>query len=264
VVRAWRIGIFGLLAGVIAVPFGGASLAHGTSPSADLFVASVSASQRVGTAGLSLRILSVVRNAGSAAAPPSTTGYYLSRDRKRDGGDARLGVRSTAALRSGASSRRTVTLPVPASVKPGAYRVLVCADATNRVREPIESDNCTASGPLRFSDRTPPAFSGLKSAVTCIPGPVGESRQSSYRLEWDSALDNVTPTSKIVYDVYQATTEDGEDFTRSTYVSAPGATSLTTPPLPSDRGYFFVVRARDRAGNRDKNRVERPGQNLCL
>src|SRR5439155_19099353 len=54
------------------------------------------------------------------------------------------------------------------------------------------------------TDRTPPVFAGLKSAVTCIPGPVGVERTSSFHLVWPAAKDNVTPSRRIVYDIYQA------------------------------------------------------------
>jgi hypothetical protein len=119
-----------------------------------------------------------------------------------------------------------------------------------------------AAGALR--DRTPPVFAGLKSATTCIPGPIGAGRTTRYHLRWDPAKDNVTPSSKIVYDVYQATKSGGEDFSRPTYITRPGATSFDTPLLPTGRSFYFVVRARDQAGNRDSNRVERQGVNLCV
>jgi hypothetical protein len=113
-------------------------------------------------------------------------------------------------------------------------------------------------------DRIPPTFAGLKSATTCIPGPIGGGRTSSYHLSWDPATDNVTPSGKIVYDVYQASTPGGENFSAPTYTTAAGATSFDTPPLAADKSFYFVVRARDRAGNRDSNKVERQGQNLCV
>jgi len=52
-----------------------------------------------------------------------------------------------------------------------------------------------------------------------------------------------------VYDVYQATTPGGEDFSRPTYTPPPGATSFVTPEVPDDSAYYFVVRARDVAGD---------------
>ena len=114
-------------------------------------------------------------------------------------------------------------------------------------------------------DRVPPTVAGLKSAVTCIPGPVGGvDRTSSFHLAWPAAKDNVTPSPRIVYDIYVARAPGTESFSHPTYTTRRGATQFTTPPLPSTETYYFVVRARDAAGNRDHNRHERPGRNLCL
>jgi hypothetical protein len=85
-----------------------------------------------------------------------------------------------------------------------------------------------------------------------------------YRLAWDPAEDDVTPASAIVYDVYQATQSGAEDFTAPTYTTTAGATSFTTPSLPGNQSQYFVVRARDAAGNRDGNLVERQGVNVCV
>ena len=112
-------------------------------------------------------------------------------------------------------------------------------------------------------DNIPPTFAGLKSATTCIPGPIGGGRTTSYNLSWDPATDNVTPSKQIVYDVYQADAPGGEDFSTPTYTTPPGATSFKTPPLSTDKTFYFVVRARDQAGNSDSNTVEREGLNLC-
>ena len=113
-------------------------------------------------------------------------------------------------------------------------------------------------------DTIAPTFAGVKSATTCIPGPIGGGGTSSYHLDWDSATDNTTPSRQIVYDVYQASTVGGEDFSEPTYTTAAGATSFDTPPLPTGETFYFVVRARDKAGNSDSNTVEREGQNLCV
>jgi hypothetical protein len=116
-------------------------------------------------------------------------------------------------------------------------------------------------------DGTPPAFAGLRSATTCIPGPVGgDERMSSFRLVWPAAKDSVTASSRIAYDIYQTTSQGAENFSRATYTTRRGATAFVTPQLPSNGTdtYYFVVRARDAAGNRDRNRRERSGRNLCL
>jgi hypothetical protein len=86
----------------------------------------------------------------------------------------------------------------------------------------------------------------------------------SYNLTWDAATDDVTPSSKIVYDVYTSTTSGGEQFSRPSWTAAVGATSFRTPAVSADTSSYFVVRARDRAGNEDRNKVERRGVNLCL
>jgi hypothetical protein len=121
-----------------------------------------------------------------------------------------------------------------------------------------------APAQARRSDHTPPVFAGLKSATTCIPGPTGPGRTSSYHLSWDPATDNVTPSKRIVYAIYQARMPGGEDFSAPTYRTTRGARSFDTPPLPTDETFYFVVRARDRAGNEDTNTIEREGQNLCV
>jgi hypothetical protein len=112
-------------------------------------------------------------------------------------------------------------------------------------------------------DTRPPSFAGLSSAITCIPGPIGAGRTTSYQLAWTPAVDNFTPSGKIIYYVYQAKAPAMEDFASPTYVTPAGASSFSTPPLPTDQDFYFVVRAVDQAGNIDSNKVERHGENLC-
>ena len=95
-------------------------------------------------------------------------------------------------------------------------------------------------------------------ATTCIGGPIGGGRTSSYHLSWEAASEkNKHP--RIVYEVYQASVSGGENFSAPTYTSAPGATSFDTPQLPTEDTFFFVVRARDRRqGRREHNGAGRP------
>jgi hypothetical protein len=250
---------------------GDASFAPATTASSgarrpDLAEMAVSVLPRAVRPGGSVRVTDTVHNRGRATAPRSTTGYYLSRDRAYGASDLRLAQRSVPSLRPRATSRGSTILRIATSAA-GSYRLLACADYRRQFRESNEVNNCRAAMQVvrvsgRPVDRTSPRFGGLTSAITCIPGPIGRGT-APYRLSWQQASDNVTPSSALVYDVYQATTRGGEDFSAATYTSPAGATSFTTPPLPADKSYYFVVRARDRAGNRDRNSLERPGENQC-
>ena len=113
----------------------------------------------------------------------------------------------------------------------------------------------------RATDATPPSFAGLKSAVQCFPGPLTPGEQRPVSLSWNAATDNVTSSSKITYDIYMASMAGGENFSQRSWTTQ-GATTFTTPDLPGGR--FFVIRARDQAGNEDHNTVERQAENPCL
>jgi hypothetical protein len=99
-------------------------------------------------------------------------------------------------------------------------------------------------------DVTPPTFAGLASATTSATafGMIG--------LSWGPASDNVTPAAGIVYLVYMATTPGGQNFTSPNFTTDPGATTFPVTGLATGT-YYFVVRARDAAGNTDANITER-------
>jgi hypothetical protein len=158
------------------------------------------------------------------------------------------------------------TIAIPASVRPGKRRLVVCADARANVRESNERNNCRAAAShVVVSDVTPPRFDGLGRATTCIPGPVGgPTRSSPYSLTWKSAADDATPSNAIVYEIYEANAPGTEVYAQPAYVTVPGATTFVTPVLPDNIPHYFVVRARDETGNQDHNTVERLGENLCL
>ena len=83
-------------------------------------------------------------------------------------------------------------------------------------------------------------------------------------MSWQPASDNLTPSAQIVYDIYLASTAGREDFSAPTWTSAPGATTFRTPGLASHGSFYFVVRARDAAGNEDHNTIEVRGSDPCL
>ena len=109
----------------------------------------------------------------------------------------------------------------------------------------VERAATTASS----SDVTPPTFAGLISATGSGP--------SSIDLTWAAATDDFSPPSAIVYDVYVAATPGAEDYSAPSFTTPPGTTTYTVAGLKAVSTYSFVVRARDAAGNRDANTVEK-------
>jgi hypothetical protein len=208
--------------------------------------------------GRSLTVSDVVRNRGQATARSSRSGYFVA--------GALIAKRVVGALRPGDRSRATRTIAIPASVRPGKQRLVVCADARASVRESNERNNClVAARRVVVGDVMSPKFDGLARATTCIPGPVGGPiRNSSYVLTWKAATDDATPSSAIIYEIFEVHESGTEDYAHPAYVTAPGATTFVTPALPDNVPHYFVVRARDEAGNRDHNAVERLGVNLCV
>ena len=114
------------------------------------------------------------------------------------------------------------------------------------------------------SDTTPPTFTGVERAFACTPGPQRPGETTPYTLSWQAATDDRTPSAAVVYDVYLADAASAENFSKPTWTTSPGATTLRTPGLPSHGAAYFVVRARDAAGNEDANTREQHGVDPCL
>ncbi len=103
---------------------------------------------------------------------------------------------------------------------------------------------------ISMADQTPPTFGGV-----AVPTVVSSTEID---LTWTAATDNVTLQSNIVYLIYVSTTSlVGQDLsTLSYYTTAAGATSFSVTGLTSLTTYYFVVKAKDEAGNVDTNPVE--------
>jgi hypothetical protein len=99
------------------------------------------------------------------------------------------------------------------------------------------------------NDTTARTFSGAQMA-----SPVGGGQ---IKLSWTAATDDFTPAGAMTYVVYESDTSTDEDFTSPLLVSDPGATSVIVDRLPNAmQRRYFVVRARDAAGNLDTNTTE--------
>lgn len=105
------------------------------------------------------------------------------------------------------------------------------------------------------SDVTGPTFAGLKNAQF-------DKQKRTVTLEWDPATDDQTAASAIVYDVYESKTTGTFDFDSPRASSLPGATSVSITDLASRSTLYWVVRARDLAGNHDTNLIEKTGTTI--
>jgi chitodextrinase len=114
-----------------------------------------------------------------------------------------------------------------------------------------ESGNRDSGGRLSSAktlvDGVPPTFGGVGAGS-------GMSRHTT-ALSWIAATDNATASSRIIYAIYESDVAGGEDFATPLLITDPGATSVTIEGL-TYATHYFVVRARDRAGNEEQNTSE--------
>ncbi|GEM_PF-1330165 len=125
------------------------------------------------------------------------------------------------------------------------YFVVRAKDEAGNVDNNTAEVSATTQTP---ADTDPPAFAGAAGATAVSSAEID--------LTWNAATDNVTASSNIVYLIYLSTTSGGQDFQTPNYVTAPGATAYAVTGLNSSTTYYFVVRAKDEAGNVEQNTVE--------
>jgi len=97
-------------------------------------------------------------------------------------------------------------------------------------------------------DKVAPTFAGITSAKT--------TSDTRITLAWDPATDDVTDSARISYVVYAGSKKGGEDFSTPFAIVPAGSGGALMSQLTPGTPYYFVVRARDEAGNEDKNTVE--------
>ncbi|GFE68311.1 CARDB domain-containing protein [Chroococcus sp. FPU101] len=81
-----------------------------------------------------------IRNQGNADASATTTKFYLSTDTTLDNSDVALGIDNLAALVSGATSNKNLTLGLN-NITPGTYYLLAQADSSDSLSESNENNN---------------------------------------------------------------------------------------------------------------------------
>ena len=158
--RATARVVVGLSAAATALTLAPAAApAAGRSP--DLVVTRATLERGTVAEGGTIHVSHVVRNVGRAKAAGTRTRFYLTTDprtslaaRRTSRTDPRtapqdvrlLGARTVRELRPRRSQALgAVALTVPVGTAAGRYTVLACADDGGRVRERVETDNCTAT-----------------------------------------------------------------------------------------------------------------------
>ena len=117
----------------------------------------------------------------------------------------------------------------------------------------VEDQNVVTLKGTPTADQAAPTFGGVKTADAGGSGAI--------TLKWDTAKDDLSAPGALSYLVYMSDAAGTEEFTRPVLVTPPGATSATVPRLgPASKARFFVVRARDAAGNVDTNAIEKSAQ----
>jgi RHS repeat-associated protein len=150
----------------------------------------------------------VVRNAGGARAGASSLALTLSTDRKPDARDRALGAGAVGKLAARKSATVALRGVVPATLTPGRYYVIACADAARKVREAKETNNCSASArPLDIA------------ASAARPGPIVTAPQRPAAPQPPAPQPIATPPTSTGPASPPTTT---------------GTTTVTPPPPPPD------------------------------
>jgi hypothetical protein len=110
-------------------------------PKAELVTKQVSASILSGKVSAG----ATVKNKGNKLAAASVASFSLSADGKASADDTVLGTAPVGKIKPKKSKPASGSFAITASVVPGTYRVLVCADSGGAVKERKETNNCKAS-----------------------------------------------------------------------------------------------------------------------
>lgn len=123
------------------------------------------------------------------------------------------------------------------------YFVVRAQDSSSNI------DTNTIEKTVTTPESIPPTFSGL---ATALP-----NSGTEILLSWNAATDNVTPSAQIVYEICQSTTTGSCNTTwTANYTTQPGNLVYPVSGLTPGMSYFFMVRAKDQAGNIDTNTAE--------
>jgi subtilase family serine protease len=198
----------------------------------------------VGGAGAPIVISDTTRNQGTGAAPPSSTGFYLSRDFIVSADDVLLGTRAVGALASNALDSGSTTVSIPAGTAAGSYFVVAAADAGGTVPESQEGNNTKWASIAIGPDL-------IVSALTNSATGAGGGAATVTDTVTNRGGDNAGP-STIAFYLSANTLLDAADLplgSRSVPALAAGASSTGTTavsiPAGTPSGSYYVIGVAD-------------------
>lgn len=205
----------------------------------DLVVTRATLAKSSVVAGKTLTLHATTKNVGAAKAPENTvTRLFLSKDKTWSKADTTLGSIEVGKLASHKWDPGKVSAKVPKSAKPQTYWVLGCADATKKVNEAKEKNNCRAAStkltvkapPGRgIFPQTPHPIPAVTSKLETNPTYVGEG---TYRPAFGLDLYAYGSDGKTTYRLHLP-----GDYTGQHVAAAlPGDVDITMTPLKSVSG----------------------------
>jgi hypothetical protein len=180
-----RVWLLALLAVAGAVAIAAPALTQSGRARPNLVVSAAPEPPDFEFAGNSFRLAFTVANEARGRARASRAAAFLSPNAARGTDDVRLGTGARVpALRGGRQATRRMTARIPATLPPGVYFLLVCADVAERVAETRNGDNCSVSGqrvginavPSRAAagDTGPPGAQGAQGPAGVAGAPTGD------------------------------------------------------------------------------------------
>ena len=216
----------------------------------DLATVAVSHQPAAAAPGSSISVTDTVQNVSTVVSGWANTWYYLSADSVRSPDDVLLtSSRYVSALSGGATSTGTRTVAIPVGTSHGIYRVLTCADATDRVAEADESNNCAASGTTLLVT-LPDLLTAAVSHPPSIASP-GSAFQVTDTVRNAGHVATGYTTSRYYLSTDSVRSADDVLVTATRYVLglAPGATSTgsrtITVPAATPQGTYRLLACAD-------------------
>jgi subtilase family serine protease len=209
---------------------------------ADLVQSSVGV-PAIGAEGVSVTVLDTVKNIGSGPAGASATKFYLSTDTVLDSSDVPLGDRAVPVLAAAGTHSATTALQIPTGTAPGAYNLLVKADANDDVGEVRETNN-VSYGLIRIGP-------DLTVSALSVPGSTAAGATVTASDTVKNTGGGRAPGSTTWFYLSANTGLDASDVLLGSRAGAElaagdidsGQTELTIPAQTAAGNYFVIAKA---------------------